>query len=270
MPEVTSLDNEEIHRVAVMLARAFLDDPVAAYLFVSRHREERLTKFFSLQLRHNYLARGVVFVTPNRDAAALCMPPRPKVLTGMDRLAFRAIPLMTRSRMIAAQRLGYQLSRLHPSAPHYYLGTLGTEPDVQGHGLGSALLSELLGRCDALQTPVYLECSRVENVSFYSRFGFTSMIASFESAGIHGVSLGDREAEWFWTISIRWDRSDPVGVAAVVKDDLGQDLEHRSDRSTGKTSSTLGETNDARSQTFDRDERPLIDEIGGNSASGKD
>ena len=44
----------------------------------------------------------------------------------------------------------------HPTAPHYYLDSLGVEPEWQGRGLGSALMQPVLARCDAERMPAYL------------------------------------------------------------------------------------------------------------------
>ena len=57
--------------------------------------------------------------------------------------------------------------------PHYYLSVLGTDPDQQGGGVGSALLGPVLDRCDADGIAAYLESSKESNVDFYIRHGFS-------------------------------------------------------------------------------------------------
>jgi GNAT superfamily N-acetyltransferase len=56
--------------------------------------------------------------------------------------------------------------------PHYYLAVLGTDPDHQGKGLGSALMQPILDRCDEEGVGAYLESSKESNIPFYSRHGF--------------------------------------------------------------------------------------------------
>jgi GNAT superfamily N-acetyltransferase len=60
----------------------------------------------------------------------------------------------------------------HPTAPHWYLSVLGTDPTRQGEGLGSALLRPVLDDCDRLEIPAYLETGTERNVQFYTRHGF--------------------------------------------------------------------------------------------------
>ena len=56
--------------------------------------------------------------------------------------------------------------------PHYYLAVLGTDPDHQGHGIGSALMQPMLDRCDREGVGAYLESSKEHNIPFYRRHGF--------------------------------------------------------------------------------------------------
>lgn len=65
-----------------------------------------------------------------------------------------------------------QLHALHPTLPHWYLGTLGVDPPAQGAGVGRGLLHAFLARADADALPAYLETDRSENVAFYRRSGF--------------------------------------------------------------------------------------------------
>jgi GNAT superfamily N-acetyltransferase len=65
------------------------------------------------------------------------------------------------------------LSEHHPHhVPHFYLFVLGTARAVQGTGIGSRMLHEILDRCDRQGLGAYLESSNVRNVPFYARHGF--------------------------------------------------------------------------------------------------
>lgn len=65
------------------------------------------------------------------------------------------------------------VERSHPARPaHWYLATLGTDPDVQGQGCGSAVLEPVLRECDRLGIGAYLESSKERNIDFYVRHGF--------------------------------------------------------------------------------------------------
>jgi len=67
----------------------------------------------------------------------------------------------------------YELLRdHHPVDRHWYLGTLGVEPELWGQGIGTELLSTWLQMVDADGTPAYLETDAAENIRFYQRVGF--------------------------------------------------------------------------------------------------
>ena len=55
---------------------------------------------------------------------------------------------------------------------HWYLGLLGTEPELKGHGHGAAVLKPVMQRAAEQGVPCYLETMAERNVSFYSRQGF--------------------------------------------------------------------------------------------------
>jgi ribosomal protein S18 acetylase RimI-like enzyme len=62
--------------------------------------------------------------------------------------------------------------RAHPSAAHYYLFAIGIAADAAGQGIGSALITHVLSRCDEEQMPAYLENSNPRNLHFYRKHGF--------------------------------------------------------------------------------------------------
>ena len=49
---------------------------------------------------------------------------------------------------------------------------LGTEPERQGNGIGSALMQPVLDDCDEHGIGAYLESSKERNIAFYGRHGF--------------------------------------------------------------------------------------------------
>jgi len=65
-----------------------------------------------------------------------------------------------------------ELRRHHPSGPHWYLATLGVEPEHWSRGAGRALLADFVGRVDAERARAYLETDRRELAGFYGRVGF--------------------------------------------------------------------------------------------------
>jgi ribosomal protein S18 acetylase RimI-like enzyme len=68
-----------------------------------------------------------------------------------------------------------QISEYHPNQPHWYLPLIGVEPTQQSKGYGSALIEQVLRRCDRDQIPAYLESSNPDNFRFYERHGFEQL-----------------------------------------------------------------------------------------------
>lgn len=60
----------------------------------------------------------------------------------------------------------------HVTHPHMYLWFVGVAPELQGRGVGRALLADLHGRADGLALPTYLETGTVENLHLYRALGY--------------------------------------------------------------------------------------------------
>jgi GNAT superfamily N-acetyltransferase len=168
----TDADTEAL---VAMLVRAFSDDPVASFMFIDDEKRPRaLRRFFKIQLRGDYLRSGEVWTTEARSGAAIWGPPS-KPRPGVRDL-FRVMPLLPEllplSHVRDALRALFVVESERPTVPHWYLATLGTDPPVQGQGVGSTLLQAMIERIDEQGAPAYLECSKEKNVPFYSRFGF--------------------------------------------------------------------------------------------------
>lgn len=175
-PKVRTASSADVPALSATLARAFLDDPVIGWIFPEADLEARLRRYFSMYLRHISLRHSATFTTDGTDGShggAIWLPPDKWELTPWD--IVRTLPTTTRSlgrRLPFALRALLQIERKHPKAPHYYLATLGTDPEHQGKGIGSALMQPVLARCDTEGLPAYLESSKERNLAFYARHGF--------------------------------------------------------------------------------------------------
>lgn len=161
---------DDIPRLKAVLAEAFFDDPVFAWLIPDdTKRLERLRRFFAIELRHMALPRGRVWTTSDRIGAALSTPP------GVWRVPLRATLLegtVFGSRVPRAAKLGAAMERRHLREPHYYVRDIGVLPDMQGKGIGGALMRPTLDRCDQEGLPAYLEASSERSAALYERLGF--------------------------------------------------------------------------------------------------
>jgi GNAT superfamily N-acetyltransferase len=165
---------QEQAELAKTLAAAFADDPVLAWLLPNeRTRDERLRRFFTIELRHMGFARGAVWTCDDRHGAAICMPPGAWQLP--PRVAFGHIAAFGRAfgrRLPMATALQAAIELRHERRAHWYILAVGVRPDHQGRGLGTALLSPTLARCDRDGLPAYLEASSERSAALYERLGF--------------------------------------------------------------------------------------------------
>jgi ribosomal protein S18 acetylase RimI-like enzyme len=81
------------------------------------------------------------------------------------------------------------MEKIHPSEPHWYLALLGTHPDHQGQGLGTAVVAPGIAAADAEGVGCYLESSKEANVPYYERLGF-------EVIGTYDVDRGSGPRLW--------------------------------------------------------------------------
>jgi GNAT superfamily N-acetyltransferase len=163
---------EDFRPLAAMLARAFYDDPVTAWFYPDAGRRmKHARRFFGIRLRQ-LADQELIYTTAERSGAALWTQPgrwREDLRQSLMLLPMLPVLLPRIVRSTAAVR---EIERRHPVAPHYYLSVIGTEPEQQGGGIGSALLVPVLQRCDADGVGAYLESSKESNVDFYVRHGF--------------------------------------------------------------------------------------------------
>jgi GNAT superfamily N-acetyltransferase len=174
-PELRRATPADVPALARMLARAFLDDPVATWAWRPDHLREKAFERFQLVRLRQLLADDEVWTTADLSAAALWAPPRRWRITWRDTAQFgRAFVhprLLARLPLVAYG--WHRLELEHPLRPaHWYLAVLGTEPAAQGRGLGSAVLGPVLEQCDRDGVGAYLESSKERNIDFYARHGF--------------------------------------------------------------------------------------------------
>ncbi len=181
--EVRRLHAGEVTHAADVLADAFDDDPVAAFIFrAGAPRARALRRFFRIQLQHLFLPHGEVWTVDapspsgSRRLAGVAMwsPADHRKATWRD--ALRLVPVLPAvargPQPVDALRLLAAVEEARPRRPLWYLATLGTAPELQRQGYGSALLGPVLRRADEEGREAYLESSKESNIAFYARHRF--------------------------------------------------------------------------------------------------
>lgn len=173
-PKVRRATSRDIEEITGVLTRAFYDDPVAMFMFPSNKRRlGSLAKFFRFMLAHQYMKSGEVWTTDDLAGASLWAPPNKARHDLREVLHFLPVfPQLIGPNIKEALRLIGRIEAKRPKREHWYLSTLGTDPPRQGEGVGSALVANVLERCDSDGIPAYLESTKESNVSFYGHHGF--------------------------------------------------------------------------------------------------
>ena len=165
---------EDVDQLAEVSARAFEHDPLTDWLVEDQSnalQAERQMFLAEWRISKRY---DLIFTDSDRQGVAVWKPPGASVTIGNRiRQVWSMIGSIKLSRRTLSKiRLFIDVERARPMEPHYYLSLLAVAPEMQGKGLGSALMQPILELCDRERIPAYLETETESNVGFYSRKGF--------------------------------------------------------------------------------------------------
>ncbi|MFJ5733725.1 GNAT family N-acetyltransferase [Streptomyces paradoxus] len=156
-----------------LLDEAFQDDPVSGWVFPGA--EDRRAKHPRLMAAFTdiVLAAGRIDVTEDGSACALWLP----VPADEGHDAEDEGPAQVREAVDPdnerVERIGRLTAAIHPTGrAHEYLWMIGVAPGRQDEGLGTALIENVLDRCDREGLPTYLEASNARSRRLYERLGF--------------------------------------------------------------------------------------------------
>lgn len=165
--------------VANTLASAFDRDPLTRWTMgadAGESIEPRLRILFGALTRLE-LGRDDHLMFTSDDFGGAAVWKRPNAWKGSTVDMLRTAPAMVRSLRTKTPRMIGSLNaieKVHPTQEHYYLEVLGISQEMQGKGIGSAMIRPMLDRCDSEGMPAYLESSNPQNIAFYVRHGFVA------------------------------------------------------------------------------------------------
>lgn len=164
---------DEMPRVISCIVAAFIADPFARYVWPSLHEYLHSSPRFIREFAGGSLEHGSAYVSADFSGAALWLPPG----VHADAVAVEKVVRETTQPEHLDDVL-FTLQRMeesHPHETHWYLPTIGVEPNAQRRGLGEALMRHALARCDKEGLPAYLESTNPRNISLYERHGFKAV-----------------------------------------------------------------------------------------------
>ena len=176
--KITAASPADVDEAVGCLATAFARDPITGFLLqTGQDYRKRVTQFFSLLMRARIELKMPVFVARGANGIAGATMGYStersdwSVALTEEWTSFEnAIPGLT-DRMAIYDDVA---NKFKPPAPHYYLGVIGTDPSMQGSGIGTQLLKSFceVSASDPLSSGVYLETAQASNLRFYERAGF--------------------------------------------------------------------------------------------------
>jgi GNAT superfamily N-acetyltransferase len=163
---------EDAPGLADVLAAAFFTDPVTRWHVPDeRRRRSSMSRFFSAALERIFLPAGATWTTG--DSVAAWLPPdQPDPEPAAEEAFLLAIGEIFGTDAWMVEEIMRVHREHHPTERHHYLQFMGTRPDRQGLGIGSAVLKPVLDESDATGTPAYLDASSPTSRGFYARLGF--------------------------------------------------------------------------------------------------
>ena len=177
--KISAASSSDIDEAVACLATAFAQDPITGYLLqTGPGYRERVTQFFSLLMRARvelkmpvFVARGAHGIGGATMGYSTVRSEWPAGLAEEWDGFEKAIPGLA-DRMAIYDEAA---AKFTPPAPHYYLGVIGTDPALQGSGIGTQLLKSFceVSASDPLSSGVYLETAQASNLKFYERGGFS-------------------------------------------------------------------------------------------------
>lgn len=156
------------------LTDAFAEDPMMSWIYPDPDTRPQLLPGFMGVILEEGLTHGHTYTVGANIGAAVWGAPDVDLLN--DEAVGRLFGLLGEQLGPRAAEVGVGLVSItehHPRhQPHFYLLLLGTARSHQSKGSGSALVREVIDRCDRHGFGAYLESSNPRNVPFYERHGF--------------------------------------------------------------------------------------------------
>jgi GNAT superfamily N-acetyltransferase len=175
-PTSTSIERAQagdLRDVCIALVQAFQDDPVAGWVIPDADQRGAVLRGRFELLVEAFLRKGEVYMLEDRSGAALLVPPGVALIGEGAAEAFgERLEKVSGENAARFLELDTRKRERFPEAPCFYLALMGIVPERQGRGLGAALLTMVLQRCDAGRMPTYLEATSVSSRRLYERHGF--------------------------------------------------------------------------------------------------
>lgn len=185
---VADLRGDELPSAAALLARAYRDNPLTLALIGDDVGTRMLLNEQIFGVRIASQKPPALAARSNAGLVGVCGfdTPGGSMMSAEDRQALLdAMSAAGGGVLERAMSMLSEFGRKAPAEPHWHLGPVGVEPDQQGHGIGSELVTRFCQMMDAEGGLSFLETDSESNAHMYEKFGFVTI----ESATVIGVPI---------------------------------------------------------------------------------
>jgi GNAT superfamily N-acetyltransferase len=184
------LRGTELGEAAHLLGRAMCDNPTNVRVFritASERRARALERFFGPVLGGLH-QRGLIYGAFHEGSlVGVCGMARPAFCQPTVLEKFGIVPSVVLGNpagtILRVMTWAGEWARRDLAEPHWHLGPVAVDPQLQSQGVGTAMLTAFCSRMDDLSMLSYLETDKYENVCFYRKLGFDVLA----EAEVHGV-----------------------------------------------------------------------------------
>jgi GNAT superfamily N-acetyltransferase len=171
-PAIRRARPDDRAKVVATVTAAFCDDP--AWDFLTDHQYSRVAPLLAASLFEMRVATGNVWVSEDLCAVAMWnAPAKSDEVPGAKEVCDRYRASAGPHAFECLQRYNAAVAAASSQTPHWYLGTLATDPTRQRQGLATAVIAPVLQQADNEGVACCLETSTEANRQFYERRGFT-------------------------------------------------------------------------------------------------
>lgn len=161
--------------VVAILAQAFQDDPVTAWVFPDARRRRALLPSFFHAVVDDLLAHGEIYLDGEAGVTLFVPPHSQDAAPDRQRRHEERLRAETGECADRAVLISRLLEEHHPCGQdHYYVVFNAVHPDQQNRGVGSGILRRILARADAAGSGAYVECSTPRSLKLMARHRFTA------------------------------------------------------------------------------------------------
>lgn len=172
---------DDVQRVLPAMVRAFWDFPETVHLLPNeRNRRRALPRYLAADMRDAQRQSGLrIAERDGKAVGALAFLPPGSYPLSWQRQLRQLVELMPALPWGVHAALEGQRGRTTNAAahrahaePHYFLHTLGIDPDYQRRGIGTELIAPVLTQADAEHVGCFLFTATEANATWYSSLGF--------------------------------------------------------------------------------------------------